>query len=528
MWGASIVEARHPAVGAVVRTPRQWVLLAGVAAMLLGTVAGAAATSASVWQRALAAEQRLLPGVTVAGTDLGTRTLDDARALVRATADAALSRPVTVAHGDLEWELTARDLGATTSAEDQLEAAAAATSAASLAQLATIRWLGAGPDRAIDVTVSVPPERLLAFVDDVGDAVDREPRDATAVQTPAGLQVRESVPGRQLDRVEAAGTVLTALRGGTNRVELSTDEVAPAVDAGQVADVLPALERAVEAARDRTVTITHGTQRWQVSPRSLAATPDLGPAVETALAQHGDTVRSARAVALHTAAHSALAAAVPFTVDDGPLGELLDTIAGQIGHDAQDATVDYSSGWVQVIPGRPGRTVDRHGAAVALRDALAGGADTVELPVRETTPQADDLGQILLVRQNERRVYLYEDGEIVADWPVAVGQAGADTPTGVFTVGAKRAAPTWYNPAPNGWGADMPTVIGPGPNNPLGLRAVNWMDGDRDTLIRFHGTANTGSIGAAASRGCVRLTNHDVVALFDMVEPGATIVSLRE
>lgn len=512
----------------MVRAPRRWVLLAGVTTMLLGVLAGAAGTSASVWRQSLAAEQRLLPGVTVAGTELGTSTLEDARALVRAAADAALSRRVIVAHGDLEWELTARDVGGTTSAEDQLEAAAAATSATSLAQLAMIRWLGAGPNRAIDVAVSVPPADLLAFVDEVGHAVGREPQDATAEQTAEGLQVRASIPGRELDRVAAAGAVLTALRGATDRVELSSNEVAPAVEVGQVEEVLPALEHAVDAAMDRTVTITHGTQRWQVSPRSLAATPDLGPAVSTALAQHRDAVGSARVVALHTSARSTLAAAVRFTVDNGPLGGLLDSIAEQIGRDAHDATVDWASGWVEVLPGRPGRTLDRHGAAAALRDALAAGADTVELPVRETTPQVDALGQIVLVRQSERRVYLYENGEIVADWPVAVGQAGADTPTGVFTVGAKRAAPTWYNPAPNGWGAAMPSVVGPGPYNPLGLRAVNWMDGDRDTLIRFHGTANTGSIGAAASRGCVRLTNADVVALFDMVEPGATIVSLRE
>lgn len=466
--------------------------------------------------------------MTVAGTELGTRTLDEARAVVRAAADAALSRPVTVAYGELAWELTARDVGATTAADSQLEAAMAATAATSPAQLAMIRWLGATPDRAIDVAVSVPPAALLAFVDEVGDAVDREPVDATAEHTPGGLAVSEAVPGRALDRAAAAGAMLTALRGDTDRVELSPDELAPAVDGAQVHRVLPALEHALEAALDRTVTITSGVRRWRVTPRLLDATPDLGPAVAVALAHQHDALRSGRALAVHTTARSALAAAIPFAVDNDRLATLLDAIAAQIGHEAQDATVDYSSGWVEVVPGRPGQTVDRHSAAVALRDALAGGGHTVELPVRESTPHSAGLGQILLVRQGDRRVYLYEDGEIVADWPVAVGQAGADTPTGVFTVGAKRGAPTWYNPAPNGWGAAMPRVIGPGPNNPLGLRAVNWMDGDRDTLIRFHGTANTASIGAAASRGCVRLTNRDVVALFDMVEPGATIVSLRE
>jgi lipoprotein-anchoring transpeptidase ErfK/SrfK len=133
---------------------------------------------------------------------------------------------------------------------------------------------------------------------------------------------------------------------------------------------------------------------------------------------------------------------------------------------------------------------------------------------------------VLLVRQEERPLYHYVDGEIAADWPVAIGGGSSPTLTGLFTVGAKRRSPSWYNPDPDGWGEDMPEYIPPGPDNPLGMRALNWNRGGSDTLIRFHGAANVSSINQRASQGCVRLTNDDVLQLFDRLPSGTSIVSV--
>jgi lipoprotein-anchoring transpeptidase ErfK/SrfK len=82
--------------------------------------------------------------------------------------------------------------------------------------------------------------------------------------------------------------------------------------------------------------------------------------------------------------------------------------------------------------------------------------------------------------------------------------------------------PTWINPDPTGWGASMPAMIPPGPGNPLGVRAINWTAPG----IRFHGTSATSSIGTAASHGCVRMYNEDVIELYDVVKVGTPIVSI--
>jgi lipoprotein-anchoring transpeptidase ErfK/SrfK len=203
-------------------------------------------------------------------------------------------------------------------------------------------------------------------------------------------------------------------------------------------------------------------------------------------------------------------------------------IAGEVDRDPRDAVLDTSSGWVEVVRGQYGVRSDVEATLAGVMAALDGDEEdaVVELATEEVAPAVTsaDFAQVLLVRHDDHRLYLYQDGEIARSWPVALGAAasGYPTPKGVYEVTLKRRSPTWVNPDPNGWGSDMPAEIPPGPGNPLGERAINWSVG----AIRFHGTADESSIGTDASKGCVRLTNPDVIELFDLVDEGATIVSL--
>ena len=67
---------------------------------------------------------------------------------------------------------------------------------------------------------------------------------------------------------------------------------------------------------------------------------------------------------------------------------------------------------------------------------------------------------------------------------------------------------------------------GPGPHNPLGARGLYLFSGNKDTLYRIHGTNQPEYIGQAISSGCIRMTNEDVIDLFDRVRLGATVVVL--
>ena len=63
-----------------------------------------------------------------------------------------------------------------------------------------------------------------------------------------------------------------------------------------------------------------------------------------------------------------------------------------------------------------------------------------------------------------------------------------------------------------------------GLNNPLGARALYIFKNGEDTLYRLHGSPEWKSIGKAASSGCVRLLNQDVIDLYDRVRGKAPIL----
>lgn len=489
---------------------RTWILSA-IGALLL-VVLTALAVSTAAWGDALRDEGRLLPGTVVATVDVGDHTAEEAVAAVEERLEERLDRVVTVEHGDHAWEVTARELGAETDVDEVVADALQRTHDAGLAELARIRYGGTPvEDRA--VAMGIPDEQMEAFVAGIADTLDREARDAEVRWTDDGLAVDEHRDGRFVEQEDTVAELDAALAGDADTVQVLFDRPPPEIDTDDADAAVAALGPAIDAALDHTVTAELDGRTWSVSPRELGAAPDLDALLEVA----------------YTDGPDAAADAVDVRVGDEALADYVASIAADVDVPARDAEATWTGGGLQVTPERTGVALARDAATEDLRDALAGGGDRVELTQHTIRPQvtAASLNRMLLLRQDERRVYLYEDGEPIRDWPVAVGLAGSPTPTGTFTVGAKRFEPIWVNPAPDRWGADMPERIGPGPENPLGTRAINWNRNGRDTLIRFHGTPNEDSIGEAASQGCVRMFNSDVEELYELVSSGMVIVSVR-
>ncbi|WP_390887458.1 L,D-transpeptidase [Bradyrhizobium ottawaense] len=73
----------------------------------------------------------------------------------------------------------------------------------------------------------------------------------------------------------------------------------------------------------------------------------------------------------------------------------------------------------------------------------------------------------------------------------------------------------------------VPTYVAPGPDNPMGSRAIYLYSGGKDTLFRIHGTNQPEYIGASISSGCIRLTNEDAIDLYDRVKLGTLVVVLE-
>ncbi len=504
----------HPDTEAPPRHRGRLLLIAGAATLVLAAIV--LLWGASAYGSSLEAEERFLPGLQVAGIDVGDRTYAEVEAELTELAESWLDHTVLIDHPQRHWRVSPRELQAATDLDQVLATANQLNAEVSLATLTGVRWLGQELDAALELSLLVPEEDLHAFVDRVAGRIDRDPTDATARWIGGAATTIAHRDGEQVDRETFATTLREAFESRTEVVVPDSSVVGAEVTDVDVDAVLPTVQASGDATLDRAVELTTEEQSFPVTARELGGVPDVAPALVAALAGDGD-------------AEQPPGGQLPLSIDEDAAAEFVAEVAAEADVAPRNATLDTSSGWVRVVRGAFGEAVDQRAATDDLLTALTGDLDAVALhfdPVEPAITSAN-YRQVLLVRQSDRRVYLYRDGEIIRDWPVAVGTGGSPTPTGTFVVGAKRFEPTWVNPAPDRWGRDMPARIGPGPNNPLGLRALNWnRPGGGDTLIRFHGTPNTGSIGRAASNGCVRMYNSDVIELYDLVGSGTTIVSL--
>jgi lipoprotein-anchoring transpeptidase ErfK/SrfK len=121
--------------------------------------------------------------------------------------------------------------------------------------------------------------------------------------------------------------------------------------------------------------------------------------------------------------------------------------------------------------------------------------------------ESASLNRRLIVNIAARKLVLVEDGKVVKMYPVAVGKHSTPSPSGTFHIASHVVNPTYSHDG---------KVVLPGPNNPVGTR---WMSlGFQGYGI--HGTNHPESIGYAASHGCIRLRNHDVEELFQLVRVG--------
>jgi lipoprotein-anchoring transpeptidase ErfK/SrfK len=129
----------------------------------------------------------------------------------------------------------------------------------------------------------------------------------------------------------------------------------------------------------------------------------------------------------------------------------------------------------------------------------------------------------IVVNTTERRLYLVQPGGQAIRYGIGVGRDGFRW-SGVTAVSMKREWPDWTPPAQMlKRRPDLPRFMKGGRDNPLGARALYL----GSSLYRIHGSNEPNTIGTAVSSGCFRLTNDDVVDLYNRVPVGAKVVVLR-
>ena len=134
----------------------------------------------------------------------------------------------------------------------------------------------------------------------------------------------------------------------------------------------------------------------------------------------------------------------------------------------------------------------------------------------------------IIIKTSERALYQVLGGGKARRYMVAVGKEGFSW-SGVAKIGMKRENPVWTPPpemierTPKyaKWADGMPGGL---PINPLGPRAMYLFNKNGDTGFRIHGTIHPESIGTAASSGCIRMLNHEVIRLYDETPRGTKVI----
>jgi lipoprotein-anchoring transpeptidase ErfK/SrfK len=130
-------------------------------------------------------------------------------------------------------------------------------------------------------------------------------------------------------------------------------------------------------------------------------------------------------------------------------------------------------------------------------------------------------GTVIIDTPNTALYYVLGGGRAIR-YAIGVGREGF-TWSGVQTISRKAEWPDWIPPREMiARQPYLPRFVAGGPTNPLGARALYL----GNTMYRIHGTNDPSTIGGHVSSGCIRMTNDDVIDLYERVGIGTRVVVL--
>ncbi len=233
------------------------------------------------------------------------------------------------------------------------------------------------------------------------------------------------------------------------------------------------------------------------------------------------------------------AAGLSYTVNDAKTMDVagfVNNVATAVNVAPVNATrnINAKKKRVDFTPPANGQALDTAGSVSALQSLIAAHSADVTTPATETVtlsvgavqPRVTHFDKTIMVILKQRRIFLYDNTRMIKTYRCAIGMPRYPTPTGTFIIRRKVKNPSWNNPG-GAWGKGMPSYIGPGPGNPLGTRALYLYRGYSDTGVRFHGTTKVGSIGHAASHGCMRMKRKDVEKFYNQVPLYTTVYIIK-
>lgn len=283
------------------------------------------------------------------------------------------------------------------------------------------------------------------------------------------------------------------------------------------------LRRELAAPLKKAVVVKYAGHRYKLSPARAKVRVNTNDMVQQALdASHQGNIisRTARAI---TGGSIHKSIKVEVTYSKSAVDKFAKSVGRSIDEDARDAAISIGPSGIQAVESKDGRKLDEEGLKTDVAAELVEPTSDhkVRPPVEEVKAKVTtaELGakypHVIIVNRGGFQLTLYNHLKVAKTYRIAVGQAGLETPAGRYTIQDKQVNPYWHVPDSAWAGSLAGQVIPPGPSNPIKARWMGIYNG-----AGIHGTTDVGSLGTAASHGCIRMAIPDVEDLFDRVEVG--------
>lgn len=313
--------------------------------------------------------------------------------------------------------------------------------------------------------------------------------------------------------------------------------VAPGIKVGGV-DVGGLSEREAEAKLERVLLpklqtaliVDHGSNRWVLGAREARVTADIAASVDEAIARGRQGSLLGRSYRQLSGQGLNVELTPEVSYSDAAIVRLIDRVRATVDRDAIDAKVKMGLSGPVLEKGRPGLRVnasqlhDRMRAAIVSATAQRRlSAKTEKTNPKVTSEQARaGYKTAMVVNREAFQLTLFKNFKKVKTYDIAVGAVGLETPAGTYNIQNKAVDPAWTKPN-SSWVPEAErgeVVPGGTAANPLKARWLGIFNG-----AGIHGIdpSEYGSIGQAASHGCVRMRIPDVKELYDRVDVGTPI-----
>jgi lipoprotein-anchoring transpeptidase ErfK/SrfK len=286
------------------------------------------------------------------------------------------------------------------------------------------------------------------------------------------------------------------------------------------------IKREVVKPLQQPVVVTYDGKDYTLSASQLHPTADIDGMVQEAIdrSREGSILDRVSRYASGGSVDANLETRVKY--DKKAVKDFVNSLAEQINQDAVDATVVPSGGRLAKHAGEAGRAVDKNQMTKQINIAAQspGRDQPVQAVVETTKPEvttkdlASAYPRYIYIDRGSYTLRFYSHLKLVKSYTIAVGQQGLETPAGLYHALDKQVNPSWHVPNSAWAGSLAGQVIPPGPADPLKARWIGIFDG-----AGIHGTDDIGSLGSAASHGCVRMAISDVIDLYDRVDVGDPI-----